>query len=208
MVNVYDEKVDFIRELEDMAGVDEAAKTLKFLNDNLWKDEKRLRKLRNMEADAGTKANEIERSLVCCCKSQFVEVSCSELHKEFINGHERRRTMEWSPMCEELGRAIGGRNWLHMMIMYLRKYADKHRDFALHVSSLVEDINEGGPDRRAFLRELRYVSCETVPVKTTLFLEQMMDKEGNRECKLRDLIKEAREMAVEIKSFLLKLMEE
>ncbi|GJY94047.1 hypothetical protein Tco_0510408 [Tanacetum coccineum] len=41
MVNAYDEKVDFIRELE--------------------KDEKRLRKLRNMEADAGTKADEMER---------------------------------------------------------------------------------------------------------------------------------------------------
>ncbi|GKD30079.1 hypothetical protein Tco_1240857 [Tanacetum coccineum] len=61
MVNVYDEKVDFIRELEVMAGVDEAAKTLKFLNENLWKDEKRLRMLRNMEADAGTKADEMER---------------------------------------------------------------------------------------------------------------------------------------------------
>nr|GEY78625.1 hypothetical protein [Tanacetum cinerariifolium] len=47
-------------ELGAVSDVDEAAKTLKFLNENLWKDEKRLRKLCNMEADAGTEANEME----------------------------------------------------------------------------------------------------------------------------------------------------
>nr|GEY00269.1 hypothetical protein [Tanacetum cinerariifolium] len=133
----------------------------------LWKDEKRLRKLRNMEVDAGTKANEMERF---------------ELHNECISGHERRKIMERSPMCEELERDVGRRNWLQMMIVYLRKYADKHKDFALSVNRLVEDINKADLDRRAFVRELR-------------------------ECKLRDLTKEAREIAIEIESFLLKLVD-
>ncbi|GKC97738.1 hypothetical protein Tco_1168013 [Tanacetum coccineum] len=110
-------------------------------------------------------------------------------------------------MCEELERVVGGRNWLDMMIVYLRKYADEHRDFALHVSRLVEDMNEVCLDRRAFVWELWRVSCKTVPAKTALFLEHMMDKEGNREWKLRDLTKEAREIAFEIESFLLKLMD-
>nr|GEV96636.1 hypothetical protein [Tanacetum cinerariifolium] len=55
--------------------------------------------------------------------------------------------MEWLPMCEELEKAVGGRNWLDMMI-------------------------------------------------------------GNKEWQLRDLGKEAREMAFEIEVFLLKLMDE
>nr|GEY43742.1 uncharacterized mitochondrial protein AtMg00810-like [Tanacetum cinerariifolium] len=51
IVNAYDEKVDFIRELEVMLGVDAAVKTIVFSNENLWKDEKRLQKLRNMKID-------------------------------------------------------------------------------------------------------------------------------------------------------------
>nr|GEZ25322.1 hypothetical protein [Tanacetum cinerariifolium] len=56
IVNAYDKKVDFIWELEAMLGVDAAVKIIKFLNENLWKDEKRLRKLRNMEIDTTMKA--------------------------------------------------------------------------------------------------------------------------------------------------------
>ncbi|GKC92299.1 hypothetical protein Tco_1157741 [Tanacetum coccineum] len=71
--------------------------------------------------------------------------------------------MEWLPMCEELEKAVGGRNWLDMMIVYCRQFADEHQDFALQV---------------------------------------------NREWQLRDLAKEAKEIAFEIESFLLKLMDE
>ncbi|GJT06815.1 hypothetical protein Tco_0841277 [Tanacetum coccineum] len=117
------------------------------------KDEKRLHKLRNMESDAGMKADEIEH----CVPSK-----------------------EW----------------------------DEHKDFTLRASRLVEDMNEAGLDRRDFIWELRCVSCEIVSEKTALFLEHMMEKEGNRKCKLRDLTKEAREMVVEIESFFLKLMDE
>nr|GEW19371.1 hypothetical protein [Tanacetum cinerariifolium] len=48
----YDEKLDFIRELDSVPGVAVAAETAEFLNDKLWKDDKRLQKLHNMEIDA------------------------------------------------------------------------------------------------------------------------------------------------------------
>ncbi|GJS86170.1 hypothetical protein Tco_0752711 [Tanacetum coccineum] len=87
--------------------------------------------------------------------------------------------MEWLQMFEKLEKAVGGRYWLDMMIVYCRKLADEHRDFTDRVS-----------------REDCYV------------LEEMINKEGNREWQLRGLEKEAREMAFEIESFLLKLMDE
>ncbi|GJT75984.1 hypothetical protein Tco_1042709 [Tanacetum coccineum] len=60
MINAYDKKVDFIRELEGVPGIAAAVKTGEFLNNNLWKDDKRIQKLRNMNADAEMKANEME----------------------------------------------------------------------------------------------------------------------------------------------------
>ncbi|GKA28175.1 hypothetical protein Tco_0714343 [Tanacetum coccineum] len=82
---------------------------------------------------------------------------------------------------------VGERNWLDMMIVYCREFTDEHRDFALRVNS---------------------VAYETVPAKTAAFLEEMINKEGSMEWQLCDLEKEAREMAFEIESFLLKLMDE
>nr|GEX07882.1 hypothetical protein [Tanacetum cinerariifolium] len=81
-------------------------------------------------------------------------------------------------------------------------------DFALRVNTLVVQMNEACSDRISFVQELRSVAGETVPAKTVLFLEKMIDKEGNREWQLRALKKEAREMAFDIESFLLKLMDE
>ncbi|GKF71122.1 hypothetical protein Tco_0207236 [Tanacetum coccineum] len=52
MVVAYDEKVHFIRELEYVPGVIAVVKTAKFLNDKLWKDDRRLQKLRNIEMPA------------------------------------------------------------------------------------------------------------------------------------------------------------
>ncbi|GJW83077.1 hypothetical protein Tco_0156222 [Tanacetum coccineum] len=50
----------FIRELEVVPGIVAAVKTAEFLNENLWKDDKMIRKLRNMNIDAGMKADEME----------------------------------------------------------------------------------------------------------------------------------------------------
>ncbi|GKF91410.1 hypothetical protein Tco_0275111 [Tanacetum coccineum] len=60
MINAYDKKVDFIRELKGVPGIAAAVKTGEFLNNNLWKYDKRIQKLRNMNADAAMKANEME----------------------------------------------------------------------------------------------------------------------------------------------------
>nr|GEX16926.1 hypothetical protein [Tanacetum cinerariifolium] len=60
MINAYDKKVEFIWKLEAVPGIATTVKTAKFLNENLWKDDKRIRKLRNMNIDAGMKAGEME----------------------------------------------------------------------------------------------------------------------------------------------------
>ncbi|GJS24643.1 hypothetical protein Tco_0453275 [Tanacetum coccineum] len=46
----------FNHKLEAISNVSAAAKTFEFLNETLWKDDKRLRKLRNMEMNAEEKA--------------------------------------------------------------------------------------------------------------------------------------------------------
>ncbi|GJW71093.1 hypothetical protein Tco_0128010 [Tanacetum coccineum] len=117
------------------------------------------------------------------------------------------RTMEWSPMCEELEKAVGAHNWVDMMIVYFQIVADEHQDFALRVNRLIGEMNEACSDREAFVRELQNVTGETVPAMTVGFLKKMMYKEGNMEWQLRGLEKEAREMAFEIQSFLFKLMD-
>ncbi|GJY40371.1 hypothetical protein Tco_0427641 [Tanacetum coccineum] len=61
MESAYDEKVNFIRELEAVSGVDAVAKTTDFLNENLWKDDKWVRKLRSIEMNANLLAFEKER---------------------------------------------------------------------------------------------------------------------------------------------------
>nr|GEU48823.1 hypothetical protein [Tanacetum cinerariifolium] len=68
-----------------------------------------------------------------------------------------------------------------MMIVYCQKYADEHRDFALRVNTLVGQMNEACLDRISFVHELQSVAGATVPVKTVLLLEKMMDKKGNME---------------------------
>nr|GEZ49650.1 hypothetical protein [Tanacetum cinerariifolium] len=46
-------------------------------------------------------------------------------------------------------------------------------------------------DRMSFVQELQSVVGKSVPVKTVVFLEQMMNKKGSRECQLADLVTEA-----------------
>ncbi|GJX35747.1 hypothetical protein Tco_0247304 [Tanacetum coccineum] len=56
MIAAYDDKLDFIRELKVLPGVIAAVKTTELLNETLWKDDRRLRKLRNLEMDADERA--------------------------------------------------------------------------------------------------------------------------------------------------------
>ncbi|GJR19705.1 hypothetical protein Tco_0968232 [Tanacetum coccineum] len=109
--------------------------------------------------------------------------------------------MEWLPMCAELEMAVGARNWLDMVVLYCQKFSSKHQEFAINMSRLVGEMNEACQDRIAFVRELESVACVTVMAKTIVFLKQMMDKEGSREWQLCDLVKEAKERALEIELF-------
>ncbi|GJZ95869.1 hypothetical protein Tco_0668203 [Tanacetum coccineum] len=102
---------------------------------------------------------------------------------------------------KKLEMVVGARNWLDMMVLYCRKFADEHRDVAIRLNRLVGEMNEACQDRIAFVREIKSVAGVTVTVKTAMFLKEMMNKEGSKEWQLRDLEKEARERALEIELF-------
>ncbi|GJW04793.1 hypothetical protein Tco_1563649 [Tanacetum coccineum] len=64
MVVAYDDKVDFIRELEVVPNIDDAVKTTRFLKENLSNDDKRVQKLLNIEIEAGISSDQ---------KSHFIQ---------------------------------------------------------------------------------------------------------------------------------------
>ncbi|GJX89098.1 hypothetical protein Tco_0341112 [Tanacetum coccineum] len=113
--------------------------------------------------------------------------------------------MAWLPKCEELERVVGGRNWLDMITVYFDEYAYEHREFARRVNGLIGEMNEACADMIAFVRELQSVASDSVPAKTIVFLEEMMNKEGSREWQLADLVREGRERVREIEFFMGKL---
>ncbi|GKB17405.1 hypothetical protein Tco_0851328 [Tanacetum coccineum] len=92
------------------------------------------------------------------------------------------------------------------MIVYFDEYAYEQREFALRVNRLNGEMNEACTDRMDFVLEIRSVAGETVPAKTAMFLEEMMNKEGSREWQLVDLEMEAKERVREIEFFVGKLM--
>ncbi|GJU45672.1 hypothetical protein Tco_1202938 [Tanacetum coccineum] len=106
--------------------------------------------------------------------------------------------MAWLPKCEELERAVGGRNWLDMMTVYFDEYAYEQREFTRRLNGLIGEMNEACADRMAFVQELRSVAGESVPAKTAVFLEEMMNKEGSREWQLADLVKKLRKGFVKL----------
>nr|GEX58052.1 RNA-directed DNA polymerase, eukaryota, reverse transcriptase zinc-binding domain protein [Tanacetum cinerariifolium] len=63
MEAAYKERVDFIKELKAVSGVDAAVKTSEFLNDVLWKDERRLQRLSKLRMDADLMAYDKEKEI-------------------------------------------------------------------------------------------------------------------------------------------------
>nr|GEW22993.1 hypothetical protein [Tanacetum cinerariifolium] len=61
MVAAYDKRVDFIRELETVSCVAATVKTTEFLNDALWKDDRRMQRLRKLQMNADLMAYEKEK---------------------------------------------------------------------------------------------------------------------------------------------------
>ncbi|GJY88079.1 hypothetical protein Tco_0502707 [Tanacetum coccineum] len=80
------------------------------------------------------------------------------------------------------------------------------REFTRRLNGLIGEMDEACADRIAFVRELLSVAGESVPTKTVVFLEEMMNKEGSREWQLADLVREGRERVREIEFFVGKLM--
>ncbi|GJU21624.1 hypothetical protein Tco_1154966 [Tanacetum coccineum] len=114
--------------------------------------------------------------------------------------------MEWLPKCKELEKAVSGRNWLDMMVVYFDEYAYEQREFACRVNRLIGEMNEACADRMAFVRELRSVAGETIPAKTAAFFKEMLNKEGTIEWQLADVQREAKERVHKIEFFVGKLM--
>ncbi|GJU19740.1 hypothetical protein Tco_1153082 [Tanacetum coccineum] len=83
--------------------------------------------------------------------------------------------MTWLPKCKELERAVGGRNWLDMMIVYFDEYAYEQREFTRRLNGLIGEMNEACADRMAFVQELWSVAGESVHAKT---VREIVDKEG------------------------------
>ncbi|GKB38866.1 hypothetical protein Tco_0883808 [Tanacetum coccineum] len=93
-----------------------------------------------------------------------------------------------------------------MMIVNFDEYTYEQREFNRRLNGLIGEMNEACAGRIAFVRELRSVAGESVPAKTTVFLEEMMNKEGSIEWQLADLVREGRERVHEIELFMGKLM--
>ncbi|GJT04798.1 hypothetical protein Tco_0839260 [Tanacetum coccineum] len=93
-----------------------------------------------------------------------------------------------------------------MMIFYFDEYAYEQRKFTRRLNGLIGEMNEACADRIAFVRELCSVAGESVPTKTAVFLEEMMNKESSREWQLANLVREGRERVREIEFFMGKLM--
>nr|GEY60042.1 hypothetical protein [Tanacetum cinerariifolium] len=108
--------------------------------------------------------------------------------------------MAWLPKCEELERAVAGRNWLDMMIVYFDEYAYEQREFTRRLNGLIGEMNEACADRMDFVQELQSVVGESVAAKTAVFLEHMMNKEGSRECQLADLVTEGGDKGAIVKA--------
>nr|GEW91658.1 hypothetical protein [Tanacetum cinerariifolium] len=72
MVAAYDDRVDFIRELEVVSGIAVTVKIAEFLNDALWKDDMRIHRLRKLQIDADLMAYEKEKFTKKLCGMNFL----------------------------------------------------------------------------------------------------------------------------------------
>ncbi|GJQ90603.1 hypothetical protein Tco_0001742 [Tanacetum coccineum] len=114
--------------------------------------------------------------------------------------------MEGLPMCAELEMAVGSRRWLNMMVLYYRKLASEDQEVALRFNRLRGDRNVAFEDKMDFVQELESVMGVSVVAKTAVFLKEMMEKEDSREYHLENLENETKQRALEMESFVQKLM--
>ncbi|GKE19201.1 hypothetical protein Tco_1426778 [Tanacetum coccineum] len=87
----------------------------------------------------------------------------------------------WYKMCLHLQLLPFGTKGGFAGNLHLRLYAYEQRKFTRLLNGLIGEMNEACADRIAFVRELQSVAGESVPAKTVVFLEEMMNKESSRE---------------------------
>ncbi|GJY89046.1 hypothetical protein Tco_0503674 [Tanacetum coccineum] len=80
--------------------------------------------------------------------------------------------MAWLPKCEELERAVGGRNWLDMMIVYFDEYA-----LARQINALCDTLTNVIDGRWSFVGVLDMLAYKFVPGKMAEFMKEMQDKD-------------------------------
>nr|GEV89043.1 hypothetical protein [Tanacetum cinerariifolium] len=117
---------------------------------------------------------------------------------------------------EELD-SLGVRHVPSKMAEFLREIQMSDKETVAKLQILRREIELNAGKKDLFIQKLKgkgeslsflSVAGETVSMKTGVFLEEMMNKEGSREWQFHGLEKKDREIAFKIDSFLLKLMDE
>ncbi|GJY14887.1 hypothetical protein Tco_0385309 [Tanacetum coccineum] len=101
--------------------------------------------------------------------------------------------------------AVASLGWLDMIVLYCQKSAAEDREVALCFNRLREDSIVAFENRMAFVHKLENVTGVSVVSKTIVFLKEMMEKEDSRD-HLENLENEAKQRALEMESFVQKLM--
>ncbi|GKB89987.1 hypothetical protein Tco_0962259 [Tanacetum coccineum] len=102
--------------------------------------------------------------------------------------------------------AVGSRGWLDMMVLYCQKSASKDREVALLFNRLRGDRIVAFENRMDFVHELENVTGVSVVAKIVVFLKKMMEKEDSKDYHLENLENESKQRALEMESFVQKLM--
>ncbi|GJT05819.1 hypothetical protein Tco_0840281 [Tanacetum coccineum] len=176
MINAYDEKVEFIRELEVMSGVVAAVKTTKFLNENLWKDDKRIQKLHNMNIDVGMKAVEMENFGVGC--SICYAYSDTKCYNGMVANVRLAGQINWAALevndtimvrdqfLEELD-SLGVRHVPSKMAEFLREIQMRDTETVAKLQVLVAEMELNARKKDVFIQKLK-VTKEDRQIATKL----------------------------------------
>ncbi|GJX44900.1 hypothetical protein Tco_0261576 [Tanacetum coccineum] len=178
MVVAYDDRVDFIQELEAVPGIAAAVKTIEFLNDALWKDDRRIQRLRKLQMDADLMAYEKQNLSVMC---GYHDVSCG-----------CRITV-----C---GRLVSGSD-------YISAFWEISEDLRLarEINALCARATAIVDERKSFVDELDMLAGRHVPGKMPEFMRQAQGKDIPNLMKLQILGREFELRAQEKGVFIEKL---
>ncbi|GJY04880.1 hypothetical protein Tco_0370820 [Tanacetum coccineum] len=204
MVVAYDEKVHFIRELEYVPGVIAVVKMTKFLNEKLWKDDRRLQKLRNIEMPAEEIAFDKDpiKAKASSISEKFLVFTVGEC-KGFASKAQRRESKHY--LGDELWRAINSPDWEPMFILYCRHSITEDLRLAREINALCAGLTAIIDERENFVDELNVLVGRSVPDKMAEFIKEVQSKDIPNLMKLQILGREFKLRAQEKDLFIEKL---